>query len=47
MEVRIDPANTASQRAALGAGFTPAEVVSPVAAAGETSEDLRFVLRPH
>jgi RimJ/RimL family protein N-acetyltransferase/ketosteroid isomerase-like protein len=46
VELGIGPANTASQRAALAAGFTPAGTVqSPVAATGETYDDLRFVLR--
>ena len=42
VELRINPANTASQRTALAAGFTPAGTVrSP--AAGEICDDLRFV----
>lgn len=46
VELRIDPANTASQRTALAAGFTPAGTArSP--AAGETCDDLRFVLQRH
>jgi RimJ/RimL family protein N-acetyltransferase/ketosteroid isomerase-like protein len=40
VELRIDPANAASQRVALAAGFIQAETV-----AGEAGDDLRFVLR--
>jgi RimJ/RimL family protein N-acetyltransferase len=45
-ELRIAAGNTASQRVALAAGFTPAGTVqSHVPATGETYTDLRFVLR--
>jgi RimJ/RimL family protein N-acetyltransferase len=45
VELGIDRANTASQRAALAAGFTPAGTVrSSVAATGEDNDDLRFIL---
>ncbi len=40
VELRIDPANAASRRAALAAGFTQAPAV-----AGDDADDLRFVLR--
>jgi RimJ/RimL family protein N-acetyltransferase len=40
VELLIDPANTASQRAALAAGLTPA-------AAGKDSDDLHFVRQRH
>ncbi len=43
VELRIDPANTASQHAALAAGFTPAGTVRS-AEAGEAHADLRFIL---
>jgi RimJ/RimL family protein N-acetyltransferase/ketosteroid isomerase-like protein len=46
IELRIDPAHAASQRVAVAAGFAPAGTVrSHGGAAGETVEDLRFVLR--
>jgi RimJ/RimL family protein N-acetyltransferase len=45
VELRIDPGNTASQRAAVSAGFTPAGTVrSHVSVAGETYDDLRYVM---
>ena len=48
VELRIDAGNTASQRTALAAGFTPAGTVrSRVSATGETYRDLRFVMRRH
>ena len=48
VELRIDADNTASQRAAAAAGFTPAGTIqSHVPAADETYDDLRFVLRRH
>jgi RimJ/RimL family protein N-acetyltransferase/ketosteroid isomerase-like protein len=47
VELRIDPGNVASQRAAAAAGFSPAgPVTSQVRATGESYTDLRFVLRP-
>jgi RimJ/RimL family protein N-acetyltransferase len=46
VELGIDAANTASQRAALAAGFTPAGTVqSSVAATGDAQDNLRFILR--
>ncbi len=46
IELRIDPAQVASQRTAVAAGFAPAGTVrSHAGAAGKTFEDLRFVLR--
>jgi RimJ/RimL family protein N-acetyltransferase/ketosteroid isomerase-like protein len=48
VELRIDPANTASQRAALGAGFAPAGTVqSHASGTQETYDDLHFVMRRH
>ena len=44
VELSIDPANTASQRTALAAGFTR-EAVQPGRPPG-TYDDLRFVMRP-
>jgi RimJ/RimL family protein N-acetyltransferase len=44
VELSIDPANTASQRTALAAGFTR-EAVQPGKPPG-TFDDLRFVMRP-
>jgi RimJ/RimL family protein N-acetyltransferase len=47
VELRIDPANTASQRAALAAGFIPAGTVhSHPGATHENDDDLRFIMRP-
>jgi RimJ/RimL family protein N-acetyltransferase/ketosteroid isomerase-like protein len=47
VELRIDRGNTASQRAAAAAGFSPAgTVTSWVPATGESYTDLRFVMRP-
>jgi len=47
VELRIDPGNTASQRAAAAAGFSPAgTVTSRVPATGESYTDVRFVMRP-
>jgi RimJ/RimL family protein N-acetyltransferase len=47
VELRIDPGNLASQRAAATAGFSPAgTVTSGVRATGESYTDLRFVMRP-
>ena len=47
VELRIDPGNIASQRAAAAAGFSPAgTVTSEVPATGESYHDLRFVMRP-
>jgi RimJ/RimL family protein N-acetyltransferase/ketosteroid isomerase-like protein len=46
VELGIGAANTASQRAALAAGFTPAGTVqSSVATTGDDDGDLRFILR--
>jgi len=46
VELRIGPANTASQRVAAAAGFTLARPAgSPVPATGKTRHDLRFVMR--
>ncbi len=46
VELRIDPAHAVSQRTAVAAGFAPAGTVgSNATAAGNTFEDLRFVLR--
>jgi RimJ/RimL family protein N-acetyltransferase len=48
VELRIDPANVASQRAALAAGFTrEAAIRQATAPARPASEDLRFVVRGH
>jgi [ribosomal protein S5]-alanine N-acetyltransferase len=47
VELRIDPGNVASQRAAAAAGFSPAgTVTSEVPGTGESYTDLRFVMRP-
>ena len=47
VELRIDPGNTASQRAAATAGFSPAgTVTSRGPATGERYTDVRFVMRP-
>jgi RimJ/RimL family protein N-acetyltransferase/ketosteroid isomerase-like protein len=45
VELRIDPANTASQRAALAAGFSPAGTVHSHADSTGEGDDLRFVMR--
>jgi RimJ/RimL family protein N-acetyltransferase/ketosteroid isomerase-like protein len=46
VELRIGPANTASQRVAAAAGFTLARPIgSPVPATGKTGDYLRFVMR--
>jgi RimJ/RimL family protein N-acetyltransferase len=46
VELGIDPANIASQRAALTAGFIPAGTTRPAGTTpGDTSGDLRYVLR--
>jgi RimJ/RimL family protein N-acetyltransferase len=48
VELRIDAGNTASQRVAVAAGFTPAGTIrSHVPATGETYNDLRFIMRQH
>jgi RimJ/RimL family protein N-acetyltransferase/ketosteroid isomerase-like protein len=48
VELRIDPANTASQRVAAAAGFTRDPAIgSHVPAAGKPDDDLRFVMRHH
>ena len=48
VELRIGAGNTASQRVAAAAGFTPTGTIrSHVPATGETYDDLRFVLRRH
>jgi RimJ/RimL family protein N-acetyltransferase len=48
VELRTGAGNTASQRIAVAAGFTPAGTVrSHVPATGETYDDLRFVMRQH
>jgi RimJ/RimL family protein N-acetyltransferase len=46
VELRIDPAHAASQRAAIAAGFAPAGTVrSHAGEAGKPADDLSFVLR--
>jgi RimJ/RimL family protein N-acetyltransferase len=48
VELRIDADNTASQRVAAAAGFTPAGTIqSHVPATAQTYDDLLFVLRRH
>ena len=48
VELRIGADNTAGQRVAAAAGFTPAATIrSHLLATGETYDDLRFVLRRH
>jgi hypothetical protein len=48
VELGIDPANIASQRAALTAGFIPAGTTRPAGTTpGDTSGNLRYVLRRH
>jgi len=48
VELCIDAGNTASQRVAAAAGFTPAGTIqSHVPATGQTYDDLRFVLCRH
>ena len=47
VELRIDPGNIASRRAAAAAGFSPAgTVTSRGPATGERYTDVRFVMRP-